>query len=383
MSAAGEDVVGEDAVQLSIAAELIKVPEPLRLWVDDVTPEALASILAGQHGRLAVLSAEGGLFGLLAGRYSATGSPNFEVVLKAHAGDALRVDRKGRPSEAINSPALTIGVTVQPDVISGLLREPSFKGRGLLGRFLYSIPQSLVGRRDVNPPTVPPDLRSEYTRVVGKLLDLRCTYRDEEILARDLTLEEEAHEALVQYMRGLEPELGPGGDLAEVADWASKLAGAVVRISGLLHLADWGSNPEMVPTAIPRSVVDRAIRIAEYLVPHAINAYSRMGQDSTREDARAIIEWLRRKRHPKVTKRQVQQALRARFPKAADIDPGLALLVEHGFLRAEDGESGGPGRPSSTAYQVHPDLHSDTHNAQNCVEGDSEHCEDEAAEENA
>ncbi len=371
---------GDEAVEFSIAAELIKVPEPLRLWVDDVTPEALASILAGQHGRLAVLSAEGGLFGLLAGRYSATGSPNFEVVLKAHAGDALRVDRKGRPSEAINCPALTIGVTVQPDVISGLLREPSFRGRGLLGRFLYSIPQSLVGRRDVNPPTVPPELRLEYGRIVAKLMELPRNYRGEEILASDLALDQEAHETLVQYMRELEPELGPGGDLAEVTDWAAKLAGAVVRIAGLLHIGDSGTSADEVPSSIGRAVLERAIRIAGYLVPHAINAYARMGQDPARDDGLAIIAWLRRKRFPVITKRQVQQALRARFPKAADIDPALALLVEHGYLRAQDDSPTGPGRPSSTAYDVHPDLHSDTHNAQNCVEGDSEHCEDELEE---
>ena len=38
-----------------------------RLVADDITPEAAASLLAEQGGRLAVLSAEGGIFTTLAG----------------------------------------------------------------------------------------------------------------------------------------------------------------------------------------------------------------------------------------------------------------------------------------------------------------------------
>ncbi|GAA4550260.1 DUF3987 domain-containing protein [Pseudonocardia xishanensis] len=64
-----------------------------RLIADDVTTEAAASLLAEQNGRLAVLSAEGGIFSTLAGRYS-SGVPSLEVFLKGHSGDLLRVDRK-------------------------------------------------------------------------------------------------------------------------------------------------------------------------------------------------------------------------------------------------------------------------------------------------
>lgn len=84
-----------DGSSAALAAEEITVPVLPRLVADDVTPEAVASLLAEQGGRLAVLSAEGGILATLAGRYS--GAPNLEVFLKGHAGDLLRVDRKGRP----------------------------------------------------------------------------------------------------------------------------------------------------------------------------------------------------------------------------------------------------------------------------------------------
>lgn len=91
------------ATDAALAADGMAVPALPRLIADDVTPETAASLLAEQGGRLAVLSAEGGIFGTLAGRYTG-GIPSFEVFLKGHAGDLLRVDRKSRPAEHIPCP---------------------------------------------------------------------------------------------------------------------------------------------------------------------------------------------------------------------------------------------------------------------------------------
>jgi hypothetical protein len=59
----------------------------------------LAAIVDG--GRMAIISAEGGLFDILAGRYS-NGVPALDVWLKGHAGDPLRIDRKGRRNTSSN-----------------------------------------------------------------------------------------------------------------------------------------------------------------------------------------------------------------------------------------------------------------------------------------
>ena len=89
-----------DAVSAALAAEEIDVPVVPRLVADDVTAEAVGSLLAAHGGRLAIISAEGGVFETMGGRYSG-GVPNLDVWLKGHAGDQLRVDRKGRPSEYV------------------------------------------------------------------------------------------------------------------------------------------------------------------------------------------------------------------------------------------------------------------------------------------
>src|SRR5215217_5643909 len=149
-----------EAITRAAEASALVVP-PLPRWlVDDATPEALAGLLA-TYGRIALLSPEGDVFDQMAGRYNQAG-PNLGVYLKGHAGDLLKVDRRGRPPEYVERPCLTIGLAVQPEVLRGLAARPGFGGRGLLARFLYSFPQSLVGRRQAGAPPVPQPVADRY-----------------------------------------------------------------------------------------------------------------------------------------------------------------------------------------------------------------------------
>jgi replicative DNA helicase len=130
-----------DAIARAAEAANLVVPPVPRWLVDDATPEALAGLLA-THGRIALLSPEGDVFDQMAGRYNQNAGPNLGVYLKGHAGDLLKVDRRGRAPEYVERPCLTIGLTVQPEVLQGLASRPGFRGRGLLARFLYSLPAS-------------------------------------------------------------------------------------------------------------------------------------------------------------------------------------------------------------------------------------------------
>ena len=76
---------------------------PYRLLVDDATPEKLVDLMEQQDGCITVVSAEGGVFDMMAGRYDKT--TNIDVYLKAHAGDPLTVDRIGRPPTTSPTPA--------------------------------------------------------------------------------------------------------------------------------------------------------------------------------------------------------------------------------------------------------------------------------------
>jgi replicative DNA helicase len=345
-----------EAIAKAQLADAITVPVMPRLVADDITPEAASSLLAEQVGRLAVLSAEGGIFATLAGRYSA-GQPNFEVFLKGHSGDMLRVDRKGRPPEYVPRPALTLGLCVQPEVLRDIAALPGFRGRGLLARILYSVPADMVGHRKIGEAPIPETVREEYAASVQALTRSLAEWTDPAVL----TLAPAAAELLLDAERAIEPRLDRDtGDLAGIVDWASKQIGQVARIAGLLHLAahlrdGWGRQ-------VAEDTMQAALQVGGYYIAHALAAFDHMGTDQVLEDARAVYRWLKRTRPGRFTRREAHMGLsRSRFPKAADLDAPLALLEDHGCIRqVPEPERTGPGRRPSPTYEVHPDLATET-----------------------
>jgi replicative DNA helicase len=350
-----EQARAEAIARAAEASSLIVPPVP-RWLVDDATPEALAGLLA-TYGRIALLSPEGDVFDQMAGRYNQNAGPNLGVYLKGHAGDLLKVDRRGRPPEYVQRPCLTIGLTVQPEVLQGLASRPGFGGRGLLARFLYSLPASLVGHRQPGAPPVPPPVGDRYTLELQALAASLAAPAGDDGPAL-LTLDQEAAELLLGFERDLEPRLAAGsGDLAHLAGWAAKLAGATCRLAGLLHLADHLREGWARP--ISASTLANAIRLADYLIEHARAVFDLMGADPCTDDARWLLDWIARTNRTQFSRRDAHVAApRGRFPKATDLEPTLRLLEEHGYLRRVDPEPPrdprGRGRPASPRFLVNP-----------------------------
>ena len=318
---------------------------------DDVTPESCISLLATHGGRLAVLSAEGDVFATLTGtRYSA--APNLGVFLKGHAGDKLQVDRKGRESESIDRPALTLGVTTQPGTLQGLAAQPGFRDRGVLARILYSLPVNTVGTRNNQADSVPEPFETTYRDALRTLVLLLA----DNDTPHHLDLTPDARQILLDFQDWLEPRLHPQtGQLAPITDWASKLAGAVVRLAALLHLAHTFTTGYATP--ITADTMHAAERLGRYYLDHALAVYDLMGRSHPDlDDARELLAWITNHGHHTFTRRDALRALqgRTRFTTAADLDPALNVLTDHGHIRLKTSDAKpGRGRPSVT-YEVHP-----------------------------
>lgn len=344
-----DDLVAE-AIALAQDAEEITVPPRPRLLADDSTPETVTTLMAEQGGRLAVMSAEGGIFDIIAGRYS--GTPNMEVFLKGHAGDRLRVDRRNR-QEFLEAPALTMGLAVQPAVLEQIGKNRGFDGRGLLARFLYALPESLVGYRKISPTPVPETVAARYERNVIALT-LSLAEQAEPVVLR---LTERANEALVAYEQCVEPQLRvKGGQLGHIAKWAGKLIGTTARIAGLLHLA--AHLRDGYGQAISQTTMLGAIEIGEYFADHALRVFDLMGADAAQARARSVLEVLAANGWGTVSRRDLFAKLsRSEFPTVADLEPAIALLEEHGYLRTHTPpRTGKRGRPPAPRYLIHPQL---------------------------
>jgi hypothetical protein len=324
-----------------------------RLLADDASPEQLAVLLAENGGRIALMSAEGGVFETMAGRYS-NGIPNLDVYLKGHSGDAIRVDRVGRPPILVQNPALTIGLAIQPEVIQGLATKPSFRGRGLIARFLYSIPHSALGYRKVETEPVDPATRLQYETTVNTLL--RVSSHDihaNDGTAHRLCLDRDAKNCLRDYRQDIERDLAPGGGLEYAPDWGGKLPGAVVRIAGILHAYKHPDAPHAV--VVSEETMVAAIHIGNYLRSHAAAVLDLMGIDPIIEDARHVLNWIRRTELAEFSQRQAYQALKGRFKHVHQLLPVLALLRERGYLvRVSIPARTGPGRNAGPFYATNP-----------------------------
>jgi hypothetical protein len=339
-----------DALMAQTAADNIDVPEVPRLVADDVTPEAVASLLADHGGRIAVVSAEGGVFDIIAGRYNAN-IPNMDVWLKGHSGDMIRIDRKGRPPEYIRKPALTLGLMIQPDVLKSIAAQRAFRGRGLIARFLYALPKSQVGYRKTGAPPVSEAVRTAYDDDIRKIAEGMAGWLGDPAA---LTLTPEAHAAIEVIEAEIEPALREDGALADLKDWGSKYVGAVARIAGLLHLAELGATVGPT-TSISADTVWRAADIGTYFRFAAIAAFQVMATDPGITDAIYLLGRIKTLGTDEVSERDMHRACQSRFPKKDVLLAAIERLVDHGYLQPlTASQQKGKGRPASPKYKVHP-----------------------------
>jgi Protein of unknown function (DUF3987) len=310
----------EEARRLS--EKLAELPEPVlpRLLVDDATSEKLGMMLAEQGGRIASMSAEGGVFDLMAGQYSKTGMP--------------------------------------------LADKPAFRGRGLLARFSYASPESWIGHRQIATSPVSEIVKEAYRQLVRKLASLE----GEDVLG----LVPDASRLFREWEAEIETMLADGGSMENMRDWGGKLAGATLRLAAVLHCVKHGPHGQ-----IDRGTLVSAIELSRYLVPHAEAALALMQatDEAVTDEAKYVWKWIERHDLREFTKRDVHQHGKRRFPRADDIDPALAELTRRGYIRFRRTDSAGPGRKPSPTYDVNPDAFPDgqagerSHNSQNAADG--------------
>lgn len=353
-----------DATRAKMAADDLRdnlgVIHTPRLMADDATPEKLVELLDQQGGRMALVSTEGGLFGMMTGRYS--DKANLDVYLGAWSGDTIRVDRIERGSTVVRRPALTVGLTVQPSVLADVGRNRELVGRGLTARFMYALPADTVGHRDKERDSTYDDTVED--RYSDALLSLARSV-DAATAAEPMVLEftPEARKAYKRWQARREDRLDPHGSLRYMAEWIAKCDSSVARLAGLLHLVsgELGGYVEA-------HTVEAAMRVGDYWTDHARAVFDLMGASDDLGHARYLLDWLRRRDDPSddVTFRDLHQHAKRRVDSSHDLVPAVELLVEHGWLRPlTDGKVDpvdvplgrliGKGK-TSPRFQLHPRL---------------------------
>ncbi|BDI28005.1 hypothetical protein CCAX7_000560 [Capsulimonas corticalis] len=341
--------------------EEMKEPKALpRMLVQDITMEALFTKLSEQEDNcIANLDTEGGLFSIIKGLYaSKNSSPNMDIYLKAWSGDYATNDRVGKGNSYILAPTLTIGLTVQPEIMQSLAEDERLHHNGFLARFLYAVAPNLAGERPYLDEGGSNASEYAYTQTILALHDLPKAITEDAPHKRFLlTMDAEAIAVHKHYHNDINARQRPGQDLAAMLAWSSKLAGNVARIAANLHMVKHvGVQPgSRMPweTPISGETMAQAWEIGTYCIPHAVAAFGLMRSDSIVALARRIIEWIKRKKLNAFTMREIRQALN---PESKErIELALTRLMEDAYVRLEmPAKKEGRGRPGKPYYAVNP-----------------------------
>jgi len=344
-----------------IVRHLATTPAPVMpdLYTTDATPEALEMQLAAQGGRYGWLSAEGGIFGMIAGRYSEKGS-NLDVFLKAFDGDELAGKRIGREAAVVASATLAVGVAVQPDVLTNAAKRPELRGTGLLDRFLITWPDLGPSRPSPRSPRIPEHVLAGYRDALRRLWEASGGYATEPVL-RSLRFDTEATEAMDAFVGEVHEMRQAGGPLEHMGEYAEKLRGKAARLAAMFALLE---DPRTDTVRAP--AMAQARTVAFYFAEHACHAYGAIG---ARDDLAAAMRCLEAIRTAKpardkwqhwpevVTTRDVlTRVLNApNLAKAEEVEKALRLLEERGYLQEVKvpADERGPGRPSQR-WEVNP-----------------------------
>ena len=332
--------------------ELPEVESLPRYLVDNVTPEALAAIMAENNERIGIMDGEGGIFNILAGQYS-KGVPNLDLFLKAHTGESVHVDRRLSESIVLYHPNLSLGLSVQPFVLTDREQGKAFRQRGLDARFLYVLPKSLLGSRNIESGTMPYEVKQRFHNKIFSLLSMGNPVNDYgESVPYTLKLSQEAYALWVDFAKQVESQLVDGGDFEGLKDWGGKFCGAVIRLASVLHVfrkdvpQDHDIDLETMQSAIGLGIV---------YAEHAKAAYGIMGTNEANEAAKRILKWICEKHQPEFSTQACWQAVRGSFPIMEKVVEGLNALVDRGYIREKPmAEKKGPGRKPRPSYFVNP-----------------------------
>lgn len=312
---------------------------------DDCTSEAMTEKMEQNGGIGAVISAEGGIFDILAGRYSQ--KPNLDIWLKGHPGDFLKIDRKREKPIIIPRPVLSTLLTVQPSILEDIMTNSTMQGRGLIARFLFAFPKSMVGKRSYFHPKMSEKAKERYDSLLLELLGMDV--ESEPIILR---FSQMCDEILDTYFLKTEEYVMEAA--SSFSEWCAKYFGAVVRIAGVLHIAENREIPE-----ISVDTFKKAIEIGEYFKNQAEYAFSLMGEDMMVSSAKLVIRKL--KETPDslrgMKSYQIYKLCRGSlFHKAEDIKPVLEFLEERGWITMVSEDRQGPGRKPDDMVYFNPEA---------------------------
>ena len=300
---------------------------PMRVLVTDTTVEALADALAQNSERLAILSDEGGIFDIAAGQYS-NGKANINLYLNAYDGERVIIDRKYGVTN-LSRPLLTFGVMAQHQILNQIMENPIFRGRGFVQRFMLCQPPSCLGKAKITRSKARDaefqKVQNVYNQLIYRLMELPIA--DENTY---IEIDDSAAQLFEEFSNTLEINLGKGGECEDTRDFFGKYGGRILRIAGLLHLAE--GNKMTVPISAP--IMRNSVNIVRYFYNQAMSILNSEERDI--RQAALLFEKMKlfSEKSSSADKRVSWRDIRQKMRNWTDTqtENALEVLIERGYI---------------------------------------------------
>jgi len=227
----------EDAglLLLELQAREPQKPRRVKFSYVDATPQAIVRSMHENWPSAYVGTDEGeqALFGLLSGSKA--------LINGMWNGTAVHVDRASSESFSISNPRLTLFVMSQPGVFDRYMKTHGAEARdiGLLARGLFCRPYSIQGSRFIRDGAPSLTGMSAFHDAVLRILEGgRYNIEEREDSWVELQFDDDAQARWIDTFNIVESQVGQGGALAPVADYASKYAENVARMAALFHASE-------------------------------------------------------------------------------------------------------------------------------------------------
>lgn len=320
------------ALELTRELSALEPVHPLKLNINDVTPEALAWEMYLQGGRIGIVDDEGSVFDVLSGLYTG-GQVNINIFLKAYDGSSYRIIRRTKEDIDLEHPLLTMGLMVQPNHFDEAMNNKQFSGRGFIYRFLFSFPESRAGFRSISSDCIPQKVRKKYNDLVTRLLQMEAPDKP-----HVLTCTRQAFLLFEQYFNHIEEGMRTGGHLEHLKEWANKQFGRCLKIAGILHLCEHQPTEQ-----VDELTALHAVHIAMWAENHALKALSGDMTDTQEvKDAKYILSKLRQSDKDVLTKHEL--LIMCRPLKSAECEIPLGMLEDMKCIKVESTRNSDRGR---------------------------------------
>jgi hypothetical protein len=337
-----------------IPADDLKPPLERRYYVEDATYEKLGVIM--ENNPAGIMAFRDELFGLLSYLDQEEHQTAKGFFLTAWNGaSSYSFDRISRPSIYLSIVCLSLMGAVTPGRLTEYVRRVLSDGErndGMLQRFgllVWPDQSSTWEEVDRYPDTAYRETAWEAFERLDKLDPATIGAEAPKFDGVPfLRFDPTAQGIFKDWRRSLEIKLRSGELGTALESHLAKYRKLIPALALINHLADGGSGP------ISEMALLRALAFASYLETHAKRVYG-AGNETETAAAKAILEHIRKgDLQDGFTIRDVHQSGWSNLTDNAQVQAGLDLLCDFGWLMAVRRPVGALGGRPSVAYHINP-----------------------------